>query len=341
MDSSSNQTQTSGEKCWLIRTTQRQLLGPVSKEKILSFLEKGALAPEDELTSGNGYWFSVKEKDLVEKYLLGDIPQSFNPISEAPSVLTAARDQKEGTASLHPNPVPNKEQLKAEASGQASSSEEEVHLPAQDDLEYPDLNAPMDIGGDFEMEESSSDDITTVLKLDNLAKPAVEEKRKPAPQERQRAQLIAEVDEEAQLPDQADLEYPDMGMDFSTSETELPPQPEQVGLAHDQDEDGDEELDSESETVEVEADQTEKTSKKKAQKRKKKTIEAPQRNDRYLFYLLALLILLTLSVFYYYKKVLNKPFPVIGQLTSLVLSNAHAQVLAPDPLAIKKKDFLI
>lgn len=330
MDSSSNQTQTSGDKCWLIRTTQRQLLGPVSKEKILSFLEKGALAPEDELTSGNGYWFSVKEKDLVEKYLLGDIPQSFNPISEAPSVLTAARDQKEGTASLHPNPVPNKEELKAQAAAQTSSSEEEVHLPAQDDLEYPDLNAPIDIGGDFEMEESSSDDITTVLKLDNLAKPAVEEKRKPAPQESQRAQLIAEVDEEAQLPDQADLEYPDMGMDFSTEESTPPPQPEELEPA-----------DLESETVEVEADQTDKTSKKKAQKRKKKTIEAPQRNDRYLFYLLALLILLTVSVFYYYKKVLNKPFPVIGQVSSLVLSKAHAQVLAPDPLAIKKKDFLI
>lgn len=341
MDSSSNQTQTSGDKCWLIRTTQRQLLGPVSKEKILSFLEKGALAPEDELTSGNGYWFSVKEKDLVEKYLLGDIPQSFNPISEAPSVLTAARDQKEGTASLHPNPVPNKEELKAQAAAQTNSSEEEVHLPAQDDLEYPDLNAPIDIGGEFEMEESSSDDITTVLKLDNLAKPAVEEKRKPAPQESQRAQLIAEVDEEAQLPDQADLEYPDMGMDFSTEEATPLPQAEEVDLAQDHDEHTDEPAELENETVEVEADQTEKTSKKKAQKRKKKIIEAPQRNDRYLFYLLALLILLTLSVFYYYKKVLNKPFPVIGQLTSLVISEAQSQVLAPDPLAIKKKDFLI
>ena len=158
-----------------------------------------------------------------------------------------------------------------------------------------------------------------------------------AGEESQRAQLIAEVDEEAQLPDQADLEYPDMGTDFSTEEATPLPKVEEVDLPQNHDEPAE----LENETVEVEADQTEKTSKKKAQKRKKKTIEAPQRNDRYLFYLLALLILLTLSVFYYYKKVLNKPFPVIGHLTSLVISDAQSQVLAPDPLAIKKKDFLI
>jgi len=75
------------ERNWLIRTTQNQILGPVSKAKVLEFLQKGALGPGDEVCSGNGYWFYIKEKDLVDKYLHGDVPQGYNPISESISVL--------------------------------------------------------------------------------------------------------------------------------------------------------------------------------------------------------------------------------------------------------------
>jgi len=75
------------EKRWLIRTRSKQILGPASKEKIISLLEKSSLSDDDELTSGNGYWFWVKEKALVDKYLYEGAKQGFNPISEAETKL--------------------------------------------------------------------------------------------------------------------------------------------------------------------------------------------------------------------------------------------------------------
>lgn len=74
-------------KTWLIRTKNNHILGPVSRDKILTLLENKTLNLEDELCSGNGYWFSVKEEDLVQKYIHNQIIQSYNPISEAPTVL--------------------------------------------------------------------------------------------------------------------------------------------------------------------------------------------------------------------------------------------------------------
>lgn len=78
-------------KNWLIRTKSNHILGPVSKEKIIELYQNGSIRPEDEVCSGNGYWFFMREKELVESYILGDKKQSFNPISEARDVLTAER----------------------------------------------------------------------------------------------------------------------------------------------------------------------------------------------------------------------------------------------------------
>ena len=78
-------------KNWLIRTKSNHILGPVSKEKIIELYQNGSIRPEDEVCSGNGYWFFMREKELVESYILGNKKQSFNPISEARDVLTADR----------------------------------------------------------------------------------------------------------------------------------------------------------------------------------------------------------------------------------------------------------
>lgn len=75
------------EKNWLIRTRQGQILGPISRKKILEFFEKGHLGPDDEICSGSGYWFYVREQDLFEKYVIAAAEQSFNPISEAPPIF--------------------------------------------------------------------------------------------------------------------------------------------------------------------------------------------------------------------------------------------------------------
>ncbi|MBC75359.1 MAG: hypothetical protein CME64_05020 [Halobacteriovoraceae bacterium] len=75
------------EKNWLIRTKNNHILGPVSKSKVKELVENGSIKADDEICSGNGFWFYVREKELLNKYLLGAEPQPFNPVSEAESVL--------------------------------------------------------------------------------------------------------------------------------------------------------------------------------------------------------------------------------------------------------------
>ncbi len=75
------------DKNWLIRTKSNHILGPVSRDKVLELVRNGSIRPEDELCSGNGYWFYLREKDLYERYLVGGETQAFNPICEAPDVF--------------------------------------------------------------------------------------------------------------------------------------------------------------------------------------------------------------------------------------------------------------
>jgi hypothetical protein len=90
------------EKEWLIRTQHNQILGPVSKEKIKHLINENTLTSEDEISSGNGFWFKVKEKELVEKYVFGDFVQGFNPMGEAEDVLTAPEKDSSTKLSLIP-----------------------------------------------------------------------------------------------------------------------------------------------------------------------------------------------------------------------------------------------
>lgn len=76
------------DKNWLIRTKSNHILGPISKEKVLELFKNGSIKPDDEVCSGNGFWFFIREDDMVAKYLNGNEVQTFNPISEAKDVLT-------------------------------------------------------------------------------------------------------------------------------------------------------------------------------------------------------------------------------------------------------------
>ena len=78
------------EKNWLIRTKSNHILGPVSKEKVNELYQNGSIKQDDEICSGNGYWFFIRESDLVERYLLGNSTQTFNPMSEAKDILTSS-----------------------------------------------------------------------------------------------------------------------------------------------------------------------------------------------------------------------------------------------------------
>lgn len=80
-------------KNWLIRTKSNHILGPISKDKVVELYQNGSIKADDEVCSGNGFWFFIREEDLVQKYLMGDDLQVFNPISEAKDILTVAGPQ--------------------------------------------------------------------------------------------------------------------------------------------------------------------------------------------------------------------------------------------------------
>jgi len=75
------------DKNWLIRTKSNHILGPVSKEKVQDLYRNGSIKPDDEICSGNGFWFFLREDEMVSRYLLGEEQQGFNPVSEAKDVL--------------------------------------------------------------------------------------------------------------------------------------------------------------------------------------------------------------------------------------------------------------
>lgn len=243
------------ERNWLIRTSQNQILGPVAKQKLLEFIQKGALGMTDEVTSGNGYWFSLKEKELVEKYLYGDIPQSYNPISESKSVL-AKRENPEKTTSINTAPA-NKTQL-------LKTNHNPGVVPPEDDLAFPDVTVvhtlPKNFNSPASIETVELDkDETKLPNEDDLAFPDMEamleaskNENKPFQYAGSPAPAVAEAtvvvnnshagaasarapintssvsDEEVALPNEDDLAFPDMD-DVKTS-TKI--EKGQVDLSH-------------------------------------------------------------------------------------------------------------
>lgn len=130
-------------KNWLIRTKSNHILGPVSKEKVVELYSNGSIKPDDEICSGNGYWFFIRETDLIDKYLLGDGIQSFNPISEAKDILT-------GNETLHSNkPETVSEDITLITPINLTGFKEDVptkELPKEKDLiSPPEGNRPIDL----------------------------------------------------------------------------------------------------------------------------------------------------------------------------------------------------
>lgn len=228
------------DRNWLIRTSQNQILGPVAKQKLLEFIQKGALGMTDEVTSGNGYWFSLKEKELVEKYLYGDIPQSYNPISESKSVLSK-RENPEKTTSINTAPANKTQLIKSNTNPgivpkeddlafpdvtvvhtlpknfndpiESVSSKEETRLPSADDLAFPDMDAMM---------EASKNENKPFAYVGSPAPKAVEatvvvnNSHAGASSAKSVEQVSLLSDEEVALPNEDDLAFPDMD-DFKTS----------------------------------------------------------------------------------------------------------------------------
>lgn len=428
------------ENNWLIRTKQNKILGPVTKEKVIELLNSGSLTDEDEVCSGNGYWFWVKEKDLVQKYLHDNQKQTFNPVAEAftslaniqvepvtPETILNLKDTGPSTEVNKAPSIPDIPETSNSSESSDSTDEEPIIFPEDDDLDYPDM-----ISGDSsnsllneikemdykkpvpavttpvvkkEQEVESIADIVdeeegeTIfpddddLEFPDLVIPETKEAIEDSPKEN-KVEEVEELDlavelsldsppeevvedstesaEEGplQLPEEDDLEYPDMnlgesspdenkdsddGLDLDISGLD-DPSPSENELSETEDDINNilnEEKDSlqesipevkeveENESIDVKTasspEEMPRPKKKKRRRKKKKVnteeVEAPKRNDRLIMYVFILLIVgILYGVYFYYTQVLGQQ--LFGMKDALLINSAQAQEKSFD---VKKK----
>lgn len=324
------------EKNWLIRTKNKQILGPATKQKIIELIEKGSLTGEDEVSSGNGYWFWIKETDLLDKYIYGDESQTFNPISEAESVL-AVSGVRLPTSSATPaarpsSPPPSKPAPTPKSNESVFPDDEDLEYPDMDlDLSHEDKTGEIDLGEmedevqSEDQEEQSAEDDVTRLDLSDLSGQIAAMKAETSDLS---ANDHEESDQKEELPEDTDLEYPDLDSNDG-DESSAPPEvsavpPKKKPLFRKK----------VSQKPEFKDDSGEGEG-EKASAMPSPVKMTKQRNDKYLFFILILAFFLIAIVFYYYRMVLNKPIPLVG------ISEAHAQTIKPLPITIsKKKTFL-
>lgn len=68
-------------RLWIARTTEMNIVGPMTKEELVKKIAAGELIDSDEVTSGNGYWFWLKEENLLDKYIYGNEEQPFGYVA--------------------------------------------------------------------------------------------------------------------------------------------------------------------------------------------------------------------------------------------------------------------
>lgn len=197
---------------WLIRTKNNKILGPLPKEKVIELYNAGDLKELDEVCSGNGYWFWIKEKELVEKYLVGEAEQSFNPVSEAQTVLC----HSEGGSVLGVSKESNIEDtqvlqvpidLKKKSKKLETDDDEEVVVPLTNDLDYP----------DDEFIENVKDEVEKELrefKVSNDSQEGQDFVEKRSEKHSKKIEVVKDgdslIDEtDVLLPEVDDLDYPD------------------------------------------------------------------------------------------------------------------------------------
>ena len=166
---------------WLIRVNNHKIWGPISKERVIELYKIKSLAESDEICSGNGYWFYIREKKLLQRYLLGDELQSFNS-------SYGARE--------------------------ASKLQEGVKFPRSGDLGYPERG----MAESSEDDEYEYEDITLVSEI-NL-NPQKEDRPSPSPQ-RQNSRPIDEDMSKIQYPSKEDLSYPEKKAIHSRPKTDM------------------------------------------------------------------------------------------------------------------------
>ncbi len=325
------------DKNWLIRTTQNKILGPISKEKLIEFIEKGSLTQSDEVCSGNGYWFYLHEQDLVDLHIVGNTPQGYNPISEGKTVLarkrrTEDKSQAECDATTNSTMVIGRDILSqlattpdddADEPIQAKNSEQEKKnqvLPNESDLEFPDLGDEFELPS-IEMDDTFSDEQSLSAASTSLIDAHRDDSSlKPAD--------ASEEDQfQGKLPPADDLEFPET--ENSATEFDAPP-PHEMTLTPA----------SEKKKLKLNEDLPQSSLVTHRPNRLKTDIKDRRRNetvkvldnkqgrsDRYLFVIFFIMMsLVVYAIYFYYSKIASqRSFNATEEVSALFISSVLAQ----------------
>lgn len=360
------------DKNWLIRTKNFQILGPVSKDKIINFIEQKKLSPEDEIGSGNGYWFFISEQDLLERHLYGDIPQGFNEVSEAQSVVSIKKDGQ--TASINIS----RQALEEVGRSVKEVSNPEILVPVDDDLAYPNMDA-ISVPDNEDLEYPNLDEISvpsgedleypdmdsvgsSMIGAGEIEVPSFDEDPtlgiSEASSNNTEVVLSEEDLAEGKLPESDDLEYPDISSIGKSVEEEIATFESENAFEEDTQEvnvvpiDRKTSMESRvtlSGTTESELKVKEKLKaqiknhprsarRKKAPPKVEREMQSKKlrrgRNDSYLFILLIVFVAFVIGIFFYYKRTFSS-IPTINSI--FIPSDVIAQELTDE---VKKKVFL-
>lgn len=323
------------DKNWLIRTSQHKILGPISKAKLIEFIEKGSLTQTDEVCSGNGFWFYLHEQDLVDRHIVGDEPQGFNPISEGKTVLA----RKRRTEDTNTRPAADAEtnhtmvigqdllgQLNHKAHPQTDKAglpleqdrrkvkESAPIMPKAEDLEFPDIDTDIELPSiEFETADISQNvsHSTEILASAGLKHEENEE-------------VDVESDEQFQgkLPSADDLEFPAIdGLSLSVSSS----------VEKDSSQQSEKKKSRIAPTPPVKPlrQKSEHVAYKNRQRVEQvKVVDSKNsRNDRYLFLVFFVMIsLVVYAVYFYYSKISSHQKSSVGdELSSLFIPSVYAQ----------------
>ncbi len=203
------------DRFWLIRTNSGKILGPIKMVKVIDFIKKGQIIGDDEVASGNGFWFSVKEREYVKKYLLNGTPQPFNQITEAVSLFS-----NDENADLVLDDSPDITLMTN--LNNYTILEKGIKLPSSSDLEFPELG----IIANEVVEANSSDN--NINDSQNLDQNSIEFQEDPLVDSSEIEQMHAGIKkkkliedsildeqdmsngEDVKLPSNSELEYPDL-----------------------------------------------------------------------------------------------------------------------------------
>jgi hypothetical protein len=64
------------EDQWLVRTSLNEIIGPISRDALITQIREGKLGLQDEICKANSYWIYLDEADEVKKQLGIEMPKS-------------------------------------------------------------------------------------------------------------------------------------------------------------------------------------------------------------------------------------------------------------------------